>query len=552
VAASCTSDGGNIPESKPAPTTEGSAGGPGNSSSTDNHTRAKPRGWFDVACGLDPAILRRLKRGTDAGRSPDITFLPRRPHFVGGFGFTSHSGPDDYLQRVPLALFGPGFVRSRGTVTPTREVTVADIAPTIAELIDTPFPRNRPGRVIEEALLPRAQRNGRPDLVVTVAWDGGGMNVLEQWPRAWPHLKRLMRKGTSVSNATVGSSPSVTPAVHATIGTGTFPNDHGMVDSWVRVDNNVVDAWEANTSPRLLKTPTLADLYDRREANVPVIGLVAEHAWHFGMIGQGAHFPGGDNDIALRINPSGRTGTNRSYYSLPAYAIALPGLDEAIRTLDSDDGAIDSRWLGTSLDELAKGTPAWNIYQTMITEQILTNEGFGQDDVPDLFFTNYKQLDLAGHEYNMVNREVRSSLEYTDAELPKLMRILDRISGRNNWVMIVTADHGQQPDHTAANAWPIKNNQVVGDLAKHFKVEVDDLIQQTRVTGYWLDRKVLRKAGADLRDVAEFLLDYTIEDNGSDEELKDYRSRTKEHLFEAALPSSRVADVLACAEKRAG
>jgi hypothetical protein len=72
------------------------------------------------------------------------------------------------------------------------------------------------------------------------------------------------------------------------------------------------------------------------------------------------------------------------------------------------------------------------------------------------------------------------------------------------------------------------------------------------VTGYWLDRTVLRKAGADLGDVAEFLLDYTIQDNGSDEELKAYRSRMKEHLFEAALPSSRVADALACAEKRAG
>ena len=531
-------------------------GGPSESEpgTGDNNPQAQrePGGWFDVACSLDPIILRRVKRSTDIRRSPDITFFPRRPHLIGGVEYTGHSGADEYLQRVPLAFFGPGFVRPRGTVSPDREVTVADIAPTIAELIDTPFPSDRPGRIIRGALLPRAERNGTPSMVVTVVWDGGGMNVLEQWPDAWPNLKRLTQRGTSVSNATVGSSPSVTPAVHATIGTGTFPQDHGLIDSFVRIRGEIVDAWDAEVSPRFLRKPTLADLYDRRAGNVPVIGLVAEHAWHFGMIGQGAHFPGGDKDIAIKISSEGKTGTNPAFYSLPDSAVDVQGLDEAIRTLDSDDGALDSRWLDTPLDDLAKGTPAWSIFQTMITEQVLTNEGFGQDDVPDLFFTNYKQLDLAGHDYNMVNREVRSSLEYTDAELPKLMTILDRMVGRNNWVMVVTADHGQQPSAQSIDAWPIQNSDVAGDLASHFQVERDDLIKQARVTGYWLDRKVLREAGGNLVDVAEFFLDYTIKDNGSDETLEAFRSRAGEHLFQAALPSSRVADALACAKKRAG
>jgi len=63
---------------------------------------------------------------------------------------------------------------------------------------------------------------------------------------------------------------------------------------------------------------------------------------------------------------------------------------------------------------------------------------------------------------------------------------------------------------------------------------------------------VLREAGGNLGDVAEFFLDYTIKDNGSDETLEAFRSRADEHLFQAALPSSRVADALACAKKRAG
>lgn len=515
-------------------------------------TRQKPkRGWFEVACSVDPSILRRVERGTIVGRSPDIVFLPQRPNFVGGFGYTSHSGADDYLQRVPLALYGPGFVRTRGTVAPKREVTVADIAPTIAELIDTPFPKNHPGRVLKEALLPRDERAGTPALVMTVVWDGGGVNVLEQWPDSWPNLKKLMRKGTSMSNAIVGSSPSVTPSVHATIGTGAFPTDHGLIDTFVRSGGDIVGAWDG-VSPTFLEEATLADLYDRRAGNVPIIGLVAEHGWHFGMIGHGAQFPGGDNDIAIKINADGRVATNRSFYSLPDSAVDVPGLDEAIRTLDSDDGAIDSRWFDRTLDDISKGTPAWTMYQTMISEQIVTREGFGRDAVPDLFFTNYKQLDLAGHEYNMVNPEVRSSLEYTDAELPKLKTILNQVAGRGRWVMVVTADHGQQPEAEALDAWPIQIGGLVDDLAAHFDVEQEDLVERTRVTGFWLDRKVLRKAGADLGDVAKFFLDYTIGDNGTAEELGDYRPRAGEPLIQAAMPSSRVTDVLECAEDRAG
>ena len=499
---------------------------------------------------MDPKLLERIERSTIVGLSADIAFVPRRPHFFGGSDsiYTSHSGPHDYLQRVPMVLYGPGYVRSQGEVSLDREVSLADIAPTIAELVDTPF--SRAGRPLTEALLPASKRNGRPAVVAVVVWDGGGTNVLEQWPRSWPNLEKLMEEGTSVTDAVVGSSPSVTPSSHGTIGTGAFPKKHGLVDSYIRTESGVSRTWEER-SPDAFQLPTLADLYDRREGNLPIVGVVSKISWHWGMIGQGAFFPGGDHDIAIEVNPEGVIETNPSYYSLPESAIEVPGFEEAIRTLDARDGAIDSHWFDASLDDKPSSSPAWTIYQTAIIERVLEDEGFGVDDVPDLFFTNFKDLDVAGHNFNMVNREVKDALEITDDQLPPLMETLDRVAGRGRWVMMLTADHGQQPSARSLDAWSIVPATLADRLAEHFDVATEDLVEQTRTTGFWLDRKVLKEAGGTMGDVADFFLDYTIGQSAPEDELGDFASRADEKLIEVALPASRIADALACARDRA-
>ena len=48
-------------------------------------------------------------------------------------------------------------------------------------------------------------------------------------------LKSLIPKGIWYEHASVGSSPSITPATHATIGTGAYPRTTGQVDAEFRV-----------------------------------------------------------------------------------------------------------------------------------------------------------------------------------------------------------------------------------------------------------------------------------------------------------------------------
>ena len=515
-------------------------------------TAPPPEGdWFDSACALPLEQLLRIDRGYFPGRSPDLMVVPRAPNFFGSFTAQSHSGPWDYLQRVPLVFYGPGFIRGRGEVATSGEVTSADIAPTIAELIDAKsFAR---GSALTEALLPREQRRERPRLVVTVVWDGGGRDVLDQWRDEWPNLARIIEGGTAFESAVVGSSPSVTPAVHATIGTGAFPADHGVVDIRQRRGDEVVGSW-ADSSPKYLMVPSLADAYDAEVDNRAKVGVLGDHMWHFGMIGHGSYVEAGDRDIGIITRINGSISTNGNLYRLPSYVEEVPGFEEDVRTIDASDGEVDSRWLGNDIadERLARESPAATLYQTRLIEEVLTREEFGQDDVPDLFFTNYKQIDYAGHRFNMLEPEMRDTVRYSDQELGDLVDLLNETVGERKWVLVLTADHGSTPPAASTGAWPINTDEILDDLEEHFGIPHEEIVEAPRVTGFWLNREGLEANGITPGQVADFMLGMTAEDNLVDRDSlpQGYGERLSEPIFSAAWPSNARKEILACAGGR--
>ena len=549
IAVACTGSGAGD-ATNPAPSASSSPGRLAETVAIE--TAPPPRdGWLDAACALPPEQVLRVARGYAPGRSPDLMIVPRAPNFFGSFTASTHSGPWDYLQRVPIVFYGPGFIRARGEIDLAREPTSADIAPTLAELLKVEWPSNRGSSALSQALLPEHRRAGRPRLIVTVVWDGGGRDVLDQWRGEWPNLEEMIENGTSFGNAVVGSSPSVTPAVHASIGTGVFPEQHGIVDIRQRADGEVVGSWSGN-SPEYLLTPSLADLYDQEVDNTAEVAALGDHVWHLGMIGHGSYLDGADRDIGIITRLNGAKVTNPNYYRLPEYLEDVEGFEEDVLTIDTSDGEADSRWLDNDiLDEprLARESPAATLYQTRLIKDLLTNESFGQDEVPDLFFTNYKQIDYVGHRYNMVEPEMREAVRYTDQELGDLIEFLDKWVGENQWMMALTADHGSTPRAEATKAWPINTTEVLTDLEEHFGVPQSELIQAPRVTGFWLEHDGLEANGITSEEIADFLLDMRVEDNAVD--LDDlpagYEQQLDEHIFSAVWPSERMDEVLECA-----
>ncbi|MGH2757507.1 MAG: alkaline phosphatase family protein, partial [Actinomycetota bacterium] len=489
--------------------------------------------WFERSCELPLELLERIERGTVIGRSADITYVPAFPNYFGSFAVSTHSGPWDYLQRVPLVLYGPGYIEGHGDLTLDRPVTLADLAPTLAELLGTDLPGERAGFPITEALVDPEERTTPPKLIVTVVWDGGGWNVLEEWPKAWPFLGSLMVGGTSVQDVTVGSSPSVTPSVHTTIGTGTFPAQHGIVDIPIRNRNRVPDSFP-DKSARFLEIPTLGDTFDAEVDNAAKVGMIAERGWHLGMMGHGALLDGADKDIAvMRQGGEGELTTNEFYYRLPRYMREVSGFEEDVAAVDASDGTTDGRWMGHPIPETHRAgaaNPVWTRFQARLIETLIRGEGFGADDTPDLFFTNFKEIDLIGHVYNMVNPEMRSVLRESDAALERLVSFLDSEVGAGEWVLAVTADHGSGPDPRTIDAWPISMPQLQVDVAARVRVRVTKLFQGQRPTGMWFHPPTVAKQDIDLGEIADMLLDYRLEDNVEPNKVipPEYSSRTRE------------------------
>ena len=495
------------------------------------------------ACGLDPSVLTAIERGHFPGRSEDVTAVPNEPNYLGSFQVTSHSGPWDYLQRVPLVLYGPGRVPALG---PTEEtgVTLADVYPTVEDWTQVELD-DRAGRSLTEAVIAKATP---PKLLVFVMWDGVGRNVLERWPGRWPNLERLEAEGVSYTNATVGSSPSITPSTHATLGTGTFPAEHGISGIQYRGEDGKIKVAFGLRDPSDLEVATFADDFDVALDNEPKVGLVGLRIWHMPMMGHGAAVEGGDKDQLVIIGFDQRVSGNKALYETPSYLHDFPGLEERITELDRADGVADGRWREHPIAD-EHDSPAWARYETDLLLHMLRREGYGNDAVTDLFFVNYKMTDIVGHQYSMDSEEMGDVLESQDEALGELLAYLD--ANVADYALVLSADHGHTPSPQRSGGWPISQDELERDLNRAFDIPAGDTMTEAiTAVGPFLDRKVLAEAGVTGSDVARFMNAYTIGDNWPKEDLPEgYEDRGGEAVFEAAFPSDQLDEVMKCASE---
>jgi hypothetical protein len=438
-----------------------------------------------TACEMPTKLLVRSWRGHRADRSGDIDIVPQEPDFVGTGGLP-HSGPWDYVGQVPLWLYGPGHIQARGEVD--RVVTLADIAPTQGALLDFPFDAPD-GAPLTEALVPGADP---PKLVVVVVWDGGGKFVLDAWPKAWPNLQGLIDEGTWYEEAEVGSSPPSTAQIHATIGTGAFSRDHGLVAHQLRIGDRLTDPWEAG--PRYLVAPTFADLYDRAMGNRPLVGALATVAIHLGMMSHGSLWGGGDQDIAVLREREG------------AATLGAEGL-------------------------------AWNLTSNVAPYYRMLPY---VNDLPPI--TDY--FDEIGHLYSMNAVEMRDSIETQDADLPHLIDLLNERVGEGEWVMMLTADHGHTPDPAVSGASVISPTSVANAIQERFDTDGDDvrIVEFTQPTHIFIDQEEMAQNGATLEEISAFLLTVTKGDvqGGQYPVSADVAG---ERAFIAAFPSEMLEDL---------
>ena len=470
-----------------------------------------------MARALGADVVTTLVRGHVPGRSGDIAIVPVPWNVVGQWhgGLrgeadprTTHSTPWSYHQRVPLGLYGPGYVRQGARIE--RSVDVADLAPTLARLLGLPYP-SAVGSPLGEALEPGATRP--PAAIVTVVVDGGGWNVLDRWPNAWRTQRRLLEEGTTYVNATIGSAPSVTAPVHATIGTGRYPRSHGLPENSLRLPSGEIgDAAYGRADLSLLRGRTLADEWDLANANRAWVGMIGYEGWHLPMIGAGAAGEGADRDVAVLWNRDRRLfWTNPARYELPA---GLPGpeaLAREVRALDASDGAVDLRWRGSSLDPTShsfEGSPALARYHGDAAIRLARTAPLGEDEITDLLFVELKIADIAGHVWNMSTPPVRRVLREQDVVLRRLVRTLDQRVGRGRYVLALTADHGQTPLPEESGGLRIDRFELLDDLTEAF----GPVVEAVHPGEVYLDLEEVEDRGTSVELIARFIGGYRYRD----------------------------------------
>lgn len=491
-----------------------------------------------VSCADLRNFIERTQRGYVPVRSPDLSLIPHEPNYVGTPYDAVHTGPYDFLAEVPLVMFGPGHIPAKGAVR--GPATMADVAPTIARLIGFDDYDALDGQPLLNT--PSGRSSKPPRLVVTLVWDGGGWNTLRQHPNSWPFLASIIDRGVSFEQMTIGSTPSVTPPIHTTLGTGAFPRHHGIPHVRMTTDDSdYIDPFEGN-SPRFIRTPTLGDIYDRSMDNKPLVGVVATVNWHLGMIGHGALFKGGDLDLAVLLNSAGYVYGDPSIYEVPSDLSGPRLLSERALTLDMSDGDDDGKWRGHDLANLSVlyASPASVEFQEVILERTLTERGFGRDRVPDLLFSNFKSIDAAGHHWGMTSPEMGEAIAATDAALQDLVAALNSQVGRNNWVVVVTADHGTAMYPEESGGWAIRGHDLEVDLNREFDVAGPVVVERVNSAGIFLNEE--QRARIDISAIGNWILDYTASDNlyQIDEIPEYYADRAEVPLFDAVLEGSQV------------
>lgn len=329
----------------------------------------------------------------------------------------------------------------------------------------------------------------RPRLVVVLVVDQFRADYVQRYGHQWTQgLRRLFADGAYYTEAAHRYASTMTCAGHATIGTGTFPQTHGLIsNAWYdrtagrdvtcTEDATVVNvgygpvAPRTGDSPARLATPSLADEMRAQLTTAPKIVTISMKArsalplaGHRSTLSTWFEGPRG-------FVTSPAMGTPDRVPFLETYLKAHPvdADEEQVweRTLAPEAYAYSDAGIGEAgmggqfphrlapprvdgqLDPVFYGnwqmSPFADAYIGRMAEAAVKAYGLGGGPGTDFLAVSFSALDIVGHAYGPRSHEVQDVLVRLDATIARLLEALDREVGRDHYVLALTADHGVSP-----------------------------------------------------------------------------------------------------------
>lgn len=398
---------------------------------------------------------------------------------------------------------------------------------------------------------PAPVTGGRPRLAVVIVVDGLPQRQVTDYrdQLAPDGLERFFSRGAWYTDAHYGYANTETAPGHATILTGAYPHRTGIVaNQWIDPATGTLEycaddpaaTWIGHrtarldgTSPRKLLAESLGDVLKSADARSKVVSVAGKD--------RAAILTAGRNGTAYVYQAQSGKFASTTYYmkahpkwvddfndKRPADAYFgvewKPLLIESAYARSLPD---DRKWYGRGgklPKKMGAGMvrPGPNFYADLLgspfsddltlafARAAVAGEGLGKDDAPDLLIVGLSGHDFVNHGYGAESRISHDHLLYLDRALQDFFNDLDVAIGRDNYVAVLSADHGfvPAPEHSQSlgrDAGRVNPVQLLRSLnaalAKRFGEGA--WARGWSAQGLMLDHALARDRKVALADVAE-------------------------------------------------
>lgn len=402
----------------------------------------------------------------------------------------------------------------------------------------------------------------KPKLIVGIVVDQMRYDYLARFYNNFSDggFKRLMNDGYNLKNTHYNYVPTKTAIGHASIYTGTTPENHGIMgNDWydkylkkrvycVRDDNYQTlgsKSKEGEMSPHRLRTTTVGDqLHLAQNMNGKVIAVSIKN--------RGSVLPGGHTANAAYWFDDKQVG---QWISSSYYMDELPNWVKKINASDTFENYLSKPW-NTYLDIdkyvsshqddnsyedpfegsekpifphniqnlrvennnflLLRITPFGNNLTTDFAIKAIENEQLGKSKFTDFLAISYTSTDEVGHRFGPNSIELEDTFIRLDRDIERLLNYLDSNVGVNNYTLFLTSDHGvtEVPkfltDIKIPAGYKSKKQTLkkVKDLTKtHFG---EDLVEDLMNNQVYLNHDKIKELNIDTNEVIEVLLNEMI------------------------------------------
>ncbi|MBI2771173.1 MAG: alkaline phosphatase family protein [Burkholderiales bacterium] len=427
----------------------------------------------------------------------------------------------------------------------------------------------------------------QPRLVVFIVVDGLPIRQVTGYrdQLAPDGFARFLDRGAWFSDAHYGHAFTVTAAGHATMLTGAYPHRSGIIGNEWRDQTTGAEVYNTGdtrytyighktnaldgTSPNNLKVETVGDVLRRVNPASKVIGISGKD--------RGAILPAGHAGTAYMYMGSDGQFASTTYYMKehPAWVNEFNGRKLADRYFKTEwkpllpeaayaRSLADSQtWFGPQGGKLpmmmgvaADEKPGPGFYSALLTSPFadalslefaraaIAGEGLGRDDAPDILSVSLSGHDYVNHRFSAESRLSHDHFLQLDRLLQDFFRDLDATVGRDNYIAVLTADHGfmPAPDYTRSLGQPagkVNFNAAQGRVNAGLEAKFGP--------GKWmlgyssasllLDKRLAAQKNVDINAVAEEARTLLLKEEGFDtaytrRELET-NSRAGDRFFEA-------------------